>query len=703
MDENFFKSKFDWRAYVGNYGDLQKANIDTEEKAWNHAKRHGRKKKENRDVFNGNRELLRLFRNFCISGSVKSIPDKYKNKFVFIITSYNNEQWYKKNLDSIKNQTYKNWRAIYVDDASTDNTYKLVIEYVNNHKLNNKIKIIKNEKNFKQGYARYIAFKECNNDEICCLLDGDDWLFDNNVLNNLNKLYNENDISISYGKYMIYENGKNTNVTGNKNFPEDVINNNSYQTHPLWIPVHLRTGYAKLFKSYPYEYLLDFNNELISASTDQNEMFWILNKSKGKHKNAGFTTMVYNKDASLQNSNSYYHMKTNKTTELYRKEIQYYLKLNKLNRYEKKETILIFTDLDVHNEKLQNFCDLINFKYKLIFKNELLDEINNIKINVDHILFYDYKNITKELINKIKKFCNNILTNNSFENIDIYKENDIFLKLKKYNYNIVKKDFGEYNDLYNYSILIEHKNNLSTINQSVDKVYCINLLKDNNKLEKFINMLNKYNINCEILRMNKLIDSKIFMNIYKKLKYNHPGELGCLLSHLMCCLDAKKNNYKNIMILEDDAIPIKDLNNNFNTYKNSILNKPYVFLGASQWSWPNHIQFYENYYNAWRTCGSFALYLDKCVFDLLISEYKKMDTCIDGVMFNYYNTPPDNWDKSQQFYGINKKSPYYGKCIVLYPNLFIADVSESNIRKPQDNIIRSKSMKWNLDLYDFYY
>ena len=138
MDENFFKSKFDWRAYVGNYGDLQKANIDTEEKAWNHAKRHGRKKKENRDVFNGNRELLRLFRNFCISGSVKSIPDKYKNKFVFIITSYNNEQWYKKNLDSIKNQTYKNWRAIYVDDASTDNTYKLVIEYVNNHKLNNK-------------------------------------------------------------------------------------------------------------------------------------------------------------------------------------------------------------------------------------------------------------------------------------------------------------------------------------------------------------------------------------------------------------------------------------------------------------------------------------------------------------------------------------------------------------------------------------
>ena len=367
MDENYFKSKFDWKIYVNKYEDLQKANIDTEEKAWNHVKSR-QLRKEVRDVFNGDQKLLQDFKHFCRTGEVKPIPEK-NNKFVFIITSYNNEQWYKKNLDSIKNQTYQNWRAIYVDDASTDNTYKLVTEYVNNHKLNNKIKIIKNEKNFKQGYSRYIAFKECNDDEICCLLDGDDWLFDNNVLNNLNKLYNENDISISYGKYMIYENGKNTNVTGYRNFPEDVIINNSYQTHPIWTSVHLRTGYAKLFKSYPYEYLLDFNNELISASTDQNEMFWVLDKSKGKHQNAGFTTMVYNKDASLQNANSYYHMKTNKTTELYRTEIEYYLKLNKLNRYEKKETILIFTDLSANDEKLQNFCHLINLNliiYRLL-------------------------------------------------------------------------------------------------------------------------------------------------------------------------------------------------------------------------------------------------------------------------------------------------------------------------------------------------
>lgn len=44
------------------------------------------------------------------------------NSFVFIIASYNNSKWYLNNLNSIKKQTYKKWRIIYVDDCSTDDT-----------------------------------------------------------------------------------------------------------------------------------------------------------------------------------------------------------------------------------------------------------------------------------------------------------------------------------------------------------------------------------------------------------------------------------------------------------------------------------------------------------------------------------------------------------------------------------------------------
>ena len=69
------------------------------------------------------------------------------HNFVFIIPSYNNEKYYKKNLDSVINQTYKNWRIIYIDDASTDNTFELVKKYrsdfLDKHPVQQSQKIIK--------------------------------------------------------------------------------------------------------------------------------------------------------------------------------------------------------------------------------------------------------------------------------------------------------------------------------------------------------------------------------------------------------------------------------------------------------------------------------------------------------------------------------------------------------------------------------
>ena len=78
MDEFFFKSKFDWKAYVGKYEDLQKANINTKQKAWKHARRHGHK--ENRDIFKGDSELLTNYKNFRETEKVKPIPEKYDIK-----------------------------------------------------------------------------------------------------------------------------------------------------------------------------------------------------------------------------------------------------------------------------------------------------------------------------------------------------------------------------------------------------------------------------------------------------------------------------------------------------------------------------------------------------------------------------------------------------------------------------------------------
>jgi glycosyltransferase involved in cell wall biosynthesis len=668
-------------------------------------KRHKQKKeKEFKDVNNEKRlQRQRILQKRYLKNRTNHCNPPFtprNHAFVFIITSYNNASWYKRNLDSVINQSYTNWRIVYVDDASTDNTRILVITYLKIHGLSNKCTLIKHEKNYKQGYARYVAFQQCNDNEICCLLDGDDWLYDNTVLEKLNQFYNDNQVSITYGKYMMYENGENTRMTGYREFPKDIIEHKSYQHYSIWTSVHLRTGYAKLFKSYPYDYLLDFNGELISASTDQNEMFWVLYHSQGKHQNTGFITMVYNKDASLQYSNSYYHIETNMETKLYRTEIEYFLKLNKLNRYSKTKTILIVTSLDVHNTKLQRFCDMLNHSYKLIFKNKLVAGINDIKIPIDYVIYYEFNDMSYKVVQTLLKHCEKQTTNKPYSGIDVFQEDKVVLQFNEYTFSIEYKDVGEYHELYNYSIVLQH-HNPSVINQHVDKVYCINLIDVNDTLESFLSMAHKYNIDCEILRMTRLADVKSYMGIFNTLKcYDYPGELGVLLSHLICYIDAHEKKYTTIIVLEDDCKPILDLNTRFTQCLSSIIDKRYVYLGASQHTWLDEFVYHPYYYNAWRTCGAFAIYIHKELFPLLINDCKEMLLRVDWIPWNYYNTVPDSFDTSNAYYGINKESVYYGKCIVLYPNLFIADVSNSNIREGQDMKSRSKVMKWDLKLYD---
>ncbi len=63
-----------------------------------------------------------------------------------VLPTYNGEQYLSKAIQSIKNQSYKNWELIIVDDCSTDNTNKIAREYESE---DNRIRLIKNETNLK--------------------------------------------------------------------------------------------------------------------------------------------------------------------------------------------------------------------------------------------------------------------------------------------------------------------------------------------------------------------------------------------------------------------------------------------------------------------------------------------------------------------------------------------------------------------------
>jgi len=228
------------------------------------------------------------------------------NKFVFIIPSYNNKDWYERNLDSVFNQEYKNFRVIYIDDCSTDNTYSYVSSYINRHKCHEKITLIRNNKRVYQTYNRYIAYNLCDDDEICIMLDGDDWLLHNRVLNILDEEYNEYNLLATYGQFKLYANNVvNKSVYGILSYPEDVVKNNKYRSYPF-LAYHLRTAYSYLFKSVPIEKLKDENDEWLKRKSDEAEMLWVLEHSEGRNKNIGQPIYVYNQMNSIRYEDSWF-------------------------------------------------------------------------------------------------------------------------------------------------------------------------------------------------------------------------------------------------------------------------------------------------------------------------------------------------------------------------------------------------------------
>ena len=54
-----------------------------------------------------------------------------KEDLVSIVTPvYNASKFLKETIETVLNQTYKNWELILVDDLSTDDSVKIIEEYV---------------------------------------------------------------------------------------------------------------------------------------------------------------------------------------------------------------------------------------------------------------------------------------------------------------------------------------------------------------------------------------------------------------------------------------------------------------------------------------------------------------------------------------------------------------------------------------------
>lgn len=93
-------------------------------------------------------------------------------KLSIIIPVYNVENYLRRCLDSVINQTFKNLEIIIINDASPDNCQEIIDEY---QKKDKRIIPIINEKNLNLGLTRNVGIERATGNYIT-FVDSDDWL-----------------------------------------------------------------------------------------------------------------------------------------------------------------------------------------------------------------------------------------------------------------------------------------------------------------------------------------------------------------------------------------------------------------------------------------------------------------------------------------------------------------------------------------------
>ena len=129
-----------------------------------------------------------------------------------IMPVYNSREYVKEAIESVKKQSYKNWRLIIIDDFSTDST----IEEINNAIKDIKEKVLFIESNKHNGVSktRNIGIEKSTNRYIA-FLDADDKWQENKLEKQIQFMQNGN-YSFSYTKYTYIKKQKEKEV---KMFP----------------------------------------------------------------------------------------------------------------------------------------------------------------------------------------------------------------------------------------------------------------------------------------------------------------------------------------------------------------------------------------------------------------------------------------------------------------------------------------------------
>jgi len=220
---------------------------------------------------------------------------------------------------------------------------------------------------------------------------------------------------------------------------------------------------------------------------------------------------------------------------------------------------------------------------------------------------------------------------------------------------------GEHNKFYDMVYIINLKKNKINKQKSHFQLKTHNF--KNYKFIDAINGKNKYYLQLYDTITSSMTESQILYHFQK-------GALGCFLSHILCIQDAKKNGFKQILVLEDDFIIIDNYNEEIiNLFNNINVNWDFIYLGKKQSNIINEKYVYKPDYE---TFGTHSILIKYTIFESIIELSHKITNAIDVCLQKLYD-----------------KYNFYAVC----KDLFISDDTTSDIQ-----IAEKPTSAWNWDL-----
>lgn len=254
---------------------------------------------------------------------------------------------------------------------------------------------------------------------------------------------------------------------------------------------------------------------------------------------------------------------------------------------------------------------------------------------------------------------------------------------------------------------------LSILNSFFQEVYIINLKRRKDRLTKCLQIFNKYNIRARVIeatdgysKENKLqyeeyvlndknqLHTHILEKQYGRKMIGSPGAWGYLLTWRKIIELNIENEVSSFICFDDDVVFHQNFEERLKKFLSYVdYNWKIIHLGASQHSWRQGRSYYmqdsqhslefSNFYHPMFTDGSFAVGINQSVYKDLLRSINLMNCAFDsGPLRDIYQKYPN-------------------QCFVCYPNIVIADVSESDIGSNREMQNHAQMMHWDIDQMDY--